>query len=365
MKNIKNIAGLFLSAMLLAGCSPSGPSATTAAGTAASETTASETTASDTAVPGGSTTTAGSTAELEAVTFLLDWTPNTNHTGLYVALEKGWFAEEGLAVDIQTPPQGGSASLVAAGRADFGIDAQDTMAPAFTSESPLPVTAIAAIVDHNTSGIISRKGEGMASPGGLEGKKYATWDNPVEQAIIRNVVEKDGGDYSKVQLIPNNITDEVAALRTGQVDAVWIFYGWSGINAEIQGFAADYFHFRDINPVFDYYTPIIVTSDRLIEESPETVASFMRGAARGYEYAAEHPEEAAEILLKHAPELDPELTLASQRWLSEEYAEAGKPWGLIDAARWDGFYAWLWENSLIEQEIPVGKGFTNEFNPGQ
>lgn len=312
-----------------------------------------------------STTTAGVTGEPEHVTFLLDWTPNTNHTGLYVAKEKGWFEAEGLTVDIQTPPQGGAASLVAAGRADFGIDAQDTMAPAFTQEAPLPVTAIAAILDHNTSGIISRKGEGMSSPAGLEGKKYATWDNPVEQAIIKNVVETDGGDFSKVQLIPNNINDEVAALRTRQVDAVWIFYGWSGINAEVQGFERDYFNFKDINPVFDYYTPIIVTSDRLIEEKPETVERFMRAAAKGYEFAAEHPEEAAEILQKYAPELDRDILVASQQWLADQYFEEGQAWGLIDDDRWNGFYSWLWDNQLIEKEIPAGKGFTNDFNPGQ
>lgn len=354
-KHIKKIAGLLLGAMILAGCTPSAPS-TTAAGNSA---------AGNSTTAGSESTTAGSAGELERVTFLLDWTPNTNHTGLYVAREKGWFEAEGLDVDIQTPPQGGSASLVAAGRADFGIDAQDTMAPAFTADTPLPVTAIAAIVDHNTSGIISRKGEGMNAPGGMEGNKYATWDNPVEQAIIKNVVETDGGDYSKVQLIPNNINDEVAALRTRQVDAVWIFYGWSGINAEVQGFEADYFHFKDVNPIFDYYTPVIVTSDQMIEEKPETVAKFMRAAARGYEFAAGDPEEAAGILLKYAPELDPQLTLASQSWLADQYFEEGKAWGLIDPARWDGFYTWLWDNSLIEKEIPAGKGFTNEFNPGQ
>ena len=90
---------------------------------------------------------------------------------------------------------------------------QDTMAPGVTGENALPNTAIAAVVQHNTSGIISRKGEGMDSPKGLEGKKYATWDAPIEKAMMKNVVEGDGGDFSKVELIPSTVTDEVSAIK--------------------------------------------------------------------------------------------------------------------------------------------------------
>ncbi len=336
MKKSKFIAGLLLTA-LLAGCAPAEPN------------------------PPAGTGAATGTSELKKVTFLLDWTPNTNHTGLYVAKEKGYFAEEGLDVDIQTPPQGGSPQLVAAGKADFGIDFQDTLAPALAADSPLPVTSVAAILQHNTSGIISRKGEGLDRPAGMAGKKYATWDNPVEQAIIKNVVEGDGGDFSKVELIPNNITDEVAALKTKQVDAVWIFYGWSGINARVQNFDFDYFAFKDLNPVFDYYTPVIITSDKMIREDPETVQKFVRAASKGYTWAAGDHDGAQEILRKYAPELDPALTQESQKWMSQQYLEEGKPWGIVDPARWDGFYSWLWETGLIQREIPAGKGFTNEF----
>lgn len=337
MKQTKLTAWLLLGLILTSACSAAGASSSTSAGA----------------------------GELKEVSFLLDWTPNTNHTGLYAALDKGYFAEAGLNVKIQTPPQGGAAALVGAGRANFGIDAQDTMAPALTAEDPLPVKAIAAILQHNTSGIISRKGEGLERPKGMEGRQYATWDNPVEQAMIKNVVEQDGGDFSKIQLIPNNITDEVAALKTRQIDAVWIFYGWSGINAKVQGFDFDYFAFRDLNPVLDYYTPVIITSDQMIKEDPDTVRKFMAAAAKGYRFAEKNPEEAANILLKHAPELDPDLTKESQKWIASQYIDPGKAWGVIEDKRWDGFYAWLWENRLIAKQIPAGHGFTNEFSSGE
>ena len=122
--------------------------------------------------------------ELEKVTFVLDWTPNTNHTGLYVALEKGYFEEAGLDVEVVQPPEDGAEVLVASGKAQFGVSFQDSMAPAISGENALPITAVAAIIAHNTSGIISRKGEGMDTPKGMEGHTYATWNGPIELATL-------------------------------------------------------------------------------------------------------------------------------------------------------------------------------------
>ena len=192
------------------------------------------------------------------VTFVLDWTPNTNHTGVYVALEKGFFEEAGLQVTVVQPPDDGAEVLVASGKAQFGVSFQDSMLPAVVGENAMPITAVAAVLQHNTSGIISRQGEGMDHPAGMEGKKYATWDLPIEKATLEQVVEDDGGDFSKVELIPSTVTDEVSALQSHQVDAIWIFYGWAGVATEIAELPTDYFSFTDINPVFDYYTPVLI-----------------------------------------------------------------------------------------------------------
>ena len=211
----------------------------------------------------------------EKITFVLDWTPNTNHTGLYVAQEKGYFEDEGLDVEIVQPPEDGADALVASGKAQFGISFQDTMAPGVTGEDMLPTTAVAAVVQHNTSGIISRKGEGMDRPKGLEGKKYATWDAPIEKAMMQNVVEADGGDFSKVELVPSTVTDEVSALESKSVDAIWVFYAWAGIATEVAGLETDYFAFRDVNPSFDYYTPVIIGNNEFLKNEPETAKKFL------------------------------------------------------------------------------------------
>lgn len=307
-------------------------------------------------------TSKGEASDTKKITFVLDWTPNTNHTGLYVAQEKGYFTEAGLEVEIVQPPEDGAEALVASGKAQFGVSFQDTMAPALVGDAALPITAVAALVQHNTSGIISRQGEGMDRPKGLEGKKYATWDAPVEKAMLKNVVETDGGDFSQVELIPSTVTDEVSALESKSVDAIWIFYGWAGVATEVAGLETDYFAFKDINPVFDYYTPVVIANNSFLEEDPDTAKAFLAALKKGYEDAIDDPDAAADILLEAAPELDPELTRASQQWLSQEYKSDVEQWGYMDPERWNAFYSWLNENDLVEGgELAENAGFSNDY----
>lgn len=295
------------------------------------------------------------------VTVVLDWVPNTNHTGLYVALEKGFYKDLGLNVEIMQPPEGGALSLVAAGKAEFAVSFQEEIGPALTSENPLPVVAVASIIDHNVSGIISLKEKGIDSPSKLEGKRYASWDTPFERAILTNIVEGDGGDFSKVELIPNTVTDVISALQT-DIDAVWVYYGWDGIATELAGLDTNYIAFRDINPVFDFYTPVLASGTKYLEENEEEAKKFLEATAKGYEYAIANPEEAAEILVKHAPEVDLELAKASQAFLANEYQAEKASWGTIDETRWTTFYDWMYEEGLIGEDLG-SQGFTNAYLP--
>lgn len=301
--------------------------------------------------------------ELEKITFVLDWTPNTNHTGLYAAQKLGYFEEAGLEVEIVQPPEDGAVVLVASGKAQFGVSFQDSLAPALIEGDAIPVTAVASVIQHNTSGIISRAGEGMDRPKGMAGHSYATWNGAIELATIEKVVEADGGDYSKVELIPSTVTDEVSALKTNSVDSIWIFYAWAGVKTELEGLETDYFAFADIDPVFDYYTPVIISGNKFLEENPETAKAFLSALSKGYEFAIENPEEAAEILCDAAPELDKELVVASQKYLADQYRADAPYWGFIDADRWNNFYKWVNDNKLVEGNVMLNSGFTNEYLP--
>ena len=311
------------------------------------------------------TNSASSDEAKTSITVCLDWTPNTNHTGLYVALEKGYFADAGLDVKIVQPPENGAVQACAAGQAQFAVDAQDTLAPAFTSDTPLGVTAVAALIQHNTSGILSKKGEGMDRPAGLTGKTYLTWDSPTEKAIMENVVNADGGDWSKVKLIPNTVTEEAQDVNQNPDHAIWVFYAWGGINSQVSGIDTDFFFFKDINPVFDYYTPILIANNDFLKTNPDAAKKFLSAAKQGYEFAVSNPEEAADILIKGDDTASlagsEQLVEASQKYLAKEYISDAPKWGYIDAARWDAFYKWLYDSKLIEKEIPAGTGFSNDY----
>ena len=164
------------------------------------------------------------------------------------------------------------------------------------------------------------------------------------------------------------VTDEPAALEAKQTDAIWIFYGWGGINAELRGMDFDYWNFRDINPVFDYYTPVIIANNAFLEESPDVARAFMEATAKGYEYAVENPKEAADMLIEgdNTGSLSgsQDLVYASQEWISGQYVSDASAWGVIDPARWDAFYTWLYENKLTDTDL-TGKGYSNDYLPGQ
>ena len=301
-------------------------------------------------------------SEPNNILVLLDWTPNTNHTGLYAALEKGWFAEEELNVTITQPPEDEALVLVSSGKAEFAFSFQESMGPAIAKASDaLPVIAVAAIISHNTSGVMSLSGSRILRPADLAGKRFASWETPLVTAVIHDIVTNDGADFNTVKMVPNFATDAFSALQT-DVDAIWIYYAWDGIAAETKGIDINYLDFGTIDGKFDFYTPVLVCNTDWAAANPDLAKKFLAAASRGYNFAIENPAEAAEILLKHAPELDRALVMRSQEYLKTQYQADAKRWGEIDPERWGGFYQWMYEQGLLETDIGKG-GFTNEYLP--
>lgn len=331
-----------LGAAALAGCAP-------ASGT------------DDDATPDGG---ADGPSDLTKVSFVLDYSPNVNHTGIYVAIDQGFFAKEGIEVEIIPVPADGSDALIGAGGADMGLTYQDYIANSLSSANPLPYTAVAAVVQHNTSGIMSRAEDGIVRPKDMEGHSYATWGLPIEQATVKQVVEEDGGDFSKVALVPYEVDDEVMGLQAGLFDTVWVYEWWAVQNAKLQEYPVNYFAFADISPQFDFYTPVIAANDAFAAADPELVRAFLRACEQGYELAATSPERAAEILCGAVPELDPALIAAAQASISPQYTADASRWGVIDRSRWTRFYEWLNDTGLVENGFDPALGFTNEYLEG-
>ena len=299
-------------------------------------------------------------APLTKVVLSLDWVPNTNHTGFYVALDKGWYAEEGLDVEIQIPSDPAAAlKQVAAGNTEFGVSFQEEVTIA--RSNGIPVVSIAAIIQHNTSAFAALKSSGIASAADFEGKTYASYGLPIERPILKGLMACEGADVDKVEFVDVGF-DAFPALLTGKVDLAWIFMAWDGVQAQLKGVELNLVKLYG-SCLPDYYTPVIITGEKTIAEKGDLVRRFMAATTRGYEYAIAHPAESAEILLKHSPESDPALVKASQAWLSPRYQEDAPRWGVQKPEVWAEFATWMHENGLLEKAIDPAKAFTNAFLP--
>lgn len=299
-------------------------------------------------------------SKVKKVTVLLDWTPNTNHTGLYVAKEKGFYKDAGLDVNIVQPSDGSGLELVNAGRAEFAVSYQEQVTFARTSEKQLKVKAIAAIIQHNTSGFASMSEKNIKNPKDFENKTYGGWGSEVERATLKTLMNKFQGDYNKLKIVDLGASDFFSSIKK-DVDFSWIFYGWDGIFAENKKIKLNFIKLTDLNPNLDYYTPVLVAGEDSIMNNPDLVRKFTIATRKGYEFAIKNQVESAEILVKNVPEIDGVLAKKSQEYLAKEYQSDAALWGEMKLSVWENYGNWLYDNKLISTKLDSKEAFTNEF----
>jgi ABC-type nitrate/sulfonate/bicarbonate transport system substrate-binding protein len=297
---------------------------------------------------------------LQKAILSLDWVPNTNHTGFYVALENGWYKEEGIDLEIQIPSDPAAAlKQVAAGNTQFGVSFQEEVTIARSND--IPVVSIAAIIQHNTSAFAALQSSGIKAPADFEGKTYGSYSLPIERPILEGLMRCANADASKVEFVDTGF-DAFPALLGGRVDLAWICMGWDGIQAQLKGVALN------TVPLYgsclpDYYTPVIIAGETTLEKQGDLSRRFLAATTRGYRYAIENPDKAAGILLKHSPESDPALVKASQAWLSPRYQDDAARWGEQKPEGWSTFANWLFENKLLSKQIDPARAFSSEYLP--
>ncbi|PGZ94724.1 ABC transporter substrate-binding protein [Bacillus pseudomycoides] len=297
------------------------------------------------------------------VTVVLDWFPNTNHTGLYVAKTKDYYKKQGLDVEIIQPGDNTSVEqMVASGKADFGVSYQENVTIA--REEDVPVVSIGAIIQHNTSAFASLKKDNITSPKAFEGKRYGGWGGPAEEATIKTVMAKNQADYSKVQNVVLGQTDFFKSIGR-DADFEWIYYGWDGIEAKRQGIELNTIMLKDLDPALDYYSPVIITSEKHAKQDKDFVKKFMKATTDGYNFAIKEPKEAADILIQNVPDINKELVQESQQWLSTKYQDDAKAWGVQKEEVWSNYMNFLYDNKVIKKKIDVNEAFTNEFLPSE
>jgi ABC-type nitrate/sulfonate/bicarbonate transport system substrate-binding protein len=297
---------------------------------------------------GNSPTTGAGTAPLTKVKLALDWTPNTNHTGIYVALQKGWYRAQGI--DLQLLPYSSSVApeqLVATGQADFAISFPE----AVTADRALgqPLVSVAAVVQHNTSALITLKSSGLNTVASLAGKRYAGFGAPYEQPVISQVLSCGGAPSTQFQNITTAL-DPVAALKSGKFDFAWVYEGWEVIAAQHEGLQVNVFPLLDYC-IPDYSSPVIITNQQMIAAHPDVIKRFLKATAQGYTYAVQHPHDAASLLIQGAPAGsfdDTSLVYDSQNYLSAQYMQGTSCWGEQSLAKWTNYPRFMYDHGAIQ-----------------
>lgn len=316
----------------------------------------------------GSGSTTQGQQKLTKLSLALDWTPNTNHTGIFVALQKGWYRAQGI--DLTILPYSSNVSpdtLVSSGKADVGISATEGVVSDMAAGQP--VVSIGAILQHNTSALASLAGVGLDRPREFDGKTYGGFGAPYETAVVSEIIRKDGGKGNF-----KNVTidiDAVEALKTHKIDFVWLFVGWQGIQAQREGVKLNYFSITNYG-VADYYTPTFIASPTEVKQKADLLHRFMAATSQGYEFARSHAHEAAQILIDENKGAFPDtgLVFASQDYLSPRYADAGRKWGLQDSSAWHTYPQFMLDSGGIEdaagkpvQSMNFDALYTNQFLP--
>lgn len=309
---------------------------------------------------------ASSSAATQKVTLVLDWTPNTNHSGFYLAQQKGYYRDAGLDVDIVEPGQAGGPDglqQMAAGNAQFAVSVAESLLPA--RAEGVPAVSVAAIIEHNTSSLVAPTDRGITRPRDLAGKTYGGFGGQLEDALVKQLVSCDGGDPSTVKFVDVGNVDYRAGFDQKAFDFVWVFDGWDVIRIrDIDGAPLVTLPFADYPQCIpDWYTPLLATTESQIKDHPDLVRAFVGATAKGFADAMEDPAAATDALMAAAPESDRDLVSRSATYLAPRYASSPETWGHQDAAVWSTFATWLHDQQILEEPLDTSAAFTNDFLP--
>ncbi|MFD6388556.1 ABC transporter substrate-binding protein [Nocardia sp. NPDC055029] len=291
------------------------------------------------------------------IRFALDWTPNTNHVGLYVALQRGYFTDAGL--DVQVLPYNNTSvdTVIDAGNAEFGISTHNSST--FARASGARVKSVLAPLQHWATGIGVRADRAdLASPKNLDGKTYAGFGDPGEKEALQQVIRNDGGtgDFTSVMLG----SSAYEAVYSGKADFTVSYLAWEGIEAEHHGTPMRYFRYTDFG-FPDAYAIVVDGNEGWLAQNPDRAAKFVQALQRGYQFAADNPDAAAQDLIDANPGAftDEKLVFESQRMLAEQFMKnaAGKV-GLQTVEQWSANSGFLYRGGLLTG--PDGKPLTTE-----
>jgi ABC-type nitrate/sulfonate/bicarbonate transport system substrate-binding protein len=279
---------------------------------------------------------------MDLIRLALDWTPNTNHTGFYVAMANGSYRDAGLTVDIVTPEtdkyKSTPARRLAQGEVDLAIVPSESVVSYHTATPAVSLVGVAAVLARDASAIVTLHQSGIDRPSQLDGKVYGSYGARFEDDLVRQMIRNDGGRGVMATHKPARL-NLWQALLTNEIDATWIF--------------------------------LLATRQDLIDQKSDVLGRFVEATAAGFRFAVSQPDEAARLLIetsKHPTLSDHGFVELSQQTVAQYYLDTAGYWGKMRREVWVQFVNYLIRHRMvvtrdgeIVQQIDVNKLFTNQF----
>lgn len=302
---------------------------------------------------------------MEQLTLALDWTPNINHIGFFIAQQKKFYKELDLQVTIIDPSSDNyaitPAKKVELGIANFALCPTESIFSYRTKSKPFDLTAIAAILQYDLSAIAVKKDGKIKSPKDLDGKIYASYKARYEDSIVKQMIQNDGGKGEIITKYPKKLGIWETVVKN-TFDATWIFLNWEGVEATSKKIPIQYFKMRDYNIPYAY-SPVIAASQTLAKTKAAAYRKFLEATKKGYLYCKNYPNEAVAILKKYIPESEKSINLRMALNTSIDAFGTDDTWGKMNREQVKTFLNWLYSQNLESKRLTVDELMTNVLIP--
>lgn len=299
---------------------------------------------------------------MKKINLALDWTPNINHIGFFVAKEKGYYIDVGLAVEITDPAADNyavtPAKKVEQGLADFALCPTESIISYRTKAKPFDLIATAALLREDLSAIVVKKDSGIDTPKDLDGKRYSSYRARYEDGIVKAMVRNDGG-LGEIEISYPDKLGIWNTLLEGKSDATWIFLNWEGVAANDYADQLRYFKMHDYGIPYSY-SPVLAASEVRVARRLTEYKAFMGATKKGFLYCQQHPEAATKILRKYVPESDQAIDLMEAlKRTSPSFGNEGS-WGKMSETVISEFLDWIRVEGLESNTLEVAEIMTND-----
>ena len=292
----------------------------------------------------------------------LDWYPNSNHAGIYSAIDEGFFDEEGIKLSVYTPSDPTAIiSSVASGRDDFGLSYHPDILQA--QSAGLEIVSVLSISQHPLNSIMTLKKSSIKNPSDLRGKVVGYPGIPSNKAMLETVLSSQNININDVETVDVGF-ELVKALVSGSVDAIiGAYWTHESIVMELQGYEIEIMRLEEWG-VPDYYELILITNKSFLEENKLDVEKVVNSFKKGYEFSIKNPQESITSLISIAGEeiVEEDVERAGVELLIPMWQSNNLPFGHQDISKWEETYEWMYQNNFLEKELIIENLFIDEFS---